>query len=293
MQTRILKGKEIAQEIREELRKRVDALKAQGVTPCLGVVRVGDDPASRSYVKGKRVACEDLGMQSREEALPADTPGEHILNVVKAWNRDPLVHGILVQLPLPDQAWEQTIIETIAPEKDVDGFHPINAGRLMLGLPGFIPCTPNGILHMLSRSHIPIEGAHVVILGRSRIVGRPLAQLLTQKGALGNATVTVCHTRTRDFFVHTRQADIVVAAVGRPGTLTGDMIHEGATVIDVGVNRVTDESRPRGYRLVGDAVYDEMMGRAAAITPVPGGVGPMTITMLMLNTVEAAERRTA
>lgn len=292
MKARILSGTELASVMRTQLHERIDALRQRGNPPCLGVVLVGEDPASRSYVKGKQKACARLDMDSREEILPSDASEESVLDIVRAWNRDPSVHGILVQLPLPNREMEQRIIESIHPEKDVDGFHPVNVGRLMLGLPSFIPCTPNGIVQILSRSHIPIEGSNVVILGRSNLVGRPLAQLLTRKGPLGNATVTVCHTRTREVADHTRRADIVVAAAGSPGMVRGDMVREGSVVIDVGVNRIDDPSSKRGYRLVGDVVFNEVSERASAITPVPGGVGPMTITMLLYNTVEAAERQT-
>ena len=290
MESKLLDGKAISAEMREELKERVVALKTKGVVPGLGVLLVGDDPASRSYVTAKEKACEQVGIHSEEVRLSADATRDQILNVVSQYNRDPKINGILVQLPLPDSQMEQDVIAAIDPDKDVDGFTPVNIGRMLLGLPAYLPCTPHGILHMLKRSgHSPAK-KHVVVVGRSNIVGRPLANLLTLKNALGNATVTLCHTGTPDVGAHTRQADIIVAAAGRPHTVTGDMIPEGAVVIDVGVNRVEDASKPRGYRLVGDVDFDAALPKVAAITPVPGGVGPMTITMLLYNTVSAAEQ---
>ncbi len=290
MDNKLLDGKAISAEMREELKVRVAALKAKDVVPGLGVLLVGDDPASRSYVTAKEKACEHVGIHSEEVRLPADATRDMILSVVNQYNSDPKINGILVQLPLPDGQMEQDVIAAIDPNKDVDGFTPVNIGRMQLGLPAYLPCTPHGILHMLKRSgHSPAK-KHVVVVGRSNIVGRPLANLLTLKNALGNATVTLCHTGTPDIGVHTRQADIIVAAAGRPNTVTGDMIPEGAVVIDVGVNRVEDASKPRGYRLVGDVDFDAALPKVAAITPVPGGVGPMTITMLLYNTVLAAEQ---
>lgn len=291
MTAKIMDGRTVAQQVRDGLRDRVAALRARGVTPGLGVLLVGDDPASRSYVTAKERACADTGLASKEVHLPASASREEILGVVRAFNDDDTVDGILVQLPLPDGSIEQEVIETIRPDKDVDGFHPVNIGRMVLGLPAFWPCTPHGVLQLLHRSGVAIEGRHVVVIGRSRIVGRPLANLLALKGRLGNATVTVCHTRTPDLGVHTRQADIVIAAAGCPGTVTADMIREGAVVVDVGVNRVADASKKSGHRLVGDVDFEGVRAKASAITPVPGGVGPMTIAMLMVNTVEAAERR--
>lgn len=293
MAARIISGKEIAQDMRAELAEDVRALKARGVTPGLGVVLVGDDPASRSYVTGKEKACADIGMYSREMVLSADASLDDILGAVRSLNDDARIHGILVQLPLPNPDVEPAVIDAIDLEKDVDGFHPQNIGRMMLGRRAFLPCTPHGILHLLKRSDIPIAGSHTVIVGRSNLVGRPLANLLTLKSELGNATVTLCHTGTRDIGEHTRRADIVVVAAGRPNTLTADMIREGAAVIDVGVNRVPDASKKSGWRLVGDADFEACAAKASAITPVPGGVGPMTITMLLYNTVEAARRREA
>lgn len=290
---RILDGKAIAAELREELAGQAAGLSAAGVVPGLGVLLVGDDPASRSYVTAKEKACESTGIYSREERLPAGAGRAEILEVVREYNRDDRIHGILVQLPLPDGSIEQEVIASIDPEKDVDGFHPVNVGRMMLGLPAFLPCTPHGILQILKRSGLSVGGRHVVVVGRSNIVGRPLANMLSQKNEMGNATVTLCHTRTRDIGVFTRQADIVVAAAGRPGTVTAEMIREGAVVIDVGVNRVEDPRAKRGYRLVGDVDFEAVKEKASAITPVPGGVGPMTIAMLLYNTIESARRRAA
>ena len=291
MPAKILDGKVIARELRAELAAAVQDLKSKGVTPGLGVLLVGDDPASRSYVTGKEKACAELGMLSSEKRLSATASFDDILGVVRSFNADPQIHGILVQLPLPDDSMEEAVIEAIHPDKDVDGFHPASVGKMMLGLPTYLPCTPHGVIQILKRSGIPIAGAHVVIVGRSNIVGRPLANLLSQKSDLGNATVTLCHTRTKDIGAFTRQADIVVAAAGRPHTVRADMVREGAVVIDVGVNRVPDASTKSGYRLVGDVDYDEVREKASAITPVPGGVGPMTITMLLYNTVAAARRQ--
>lgn len=290
MSARILDGKQIAQEMRREIAEDVRRLAARGVVPGLGVLLVGDHPASRSYVTAKERACAEAGLYSEEVALPATATQDEILAVVRRFNADPRIHGILVQLPLPKGSMEPDVIEALDPAKDVDGFHPTNAGRMMLGLPSFLPCTPHGVLHILKRSDIPTDGAHVVVVGRSNIVGRPLANLLSLKTALGNATVTLCHTGTRDLGAFTRTADIIVAATGRPHTVTAAMVCPGATVIDVGVNRVEDRSHPRGFRLVGDVDFDDVRELAGAITPVPGGVGPMTITMLLFNTVLSARR---
>jgi methylenetetrahydrofolate dehydrogenase (NADP+)/methenyltetrahydrofolate cyclohydrolase len=271
----------------------VAALKAQGVTPGLAVLLVGDNPASRSYVSAKEQACAEAGMLSEEVLLPKTATREEILAVVARFNADTRIHGILVQLPLPDSRIEQEVIAAIDPDKDVDGFHPTNVGRMIVGLPAFLPCTPHGVLQMLKRSGIRVSGQHVVVVGRSNIVGRPLANLLSMKNELGNATVTMCHTGTRDIGVFTRQADIVVAAAGRPKTITADMIREGAVVVDVGVNRVPDATKKSGFRLAGDVDFEPVAQKASAITPVPGGVGPMTITMLLFNTVWSAKRRLA
>jgi methylenetetrahydrofolate dehydrogenase (NADP+)/methenyltetrahydrofolate cyclohydrolase len=292
MTAKILDGKLIAQQMRAEIKAGVDELKPRGITPGLGVLLVGDNPASRSYVTAKEKACAEAGMYSEEIRLPATATKDEILGVVRAFNANPKIHGILVQLPLPDSKMEQAVIEAIDPAKDVDGFHPVSVGKMMLGLPTFLPCTPHGILHILKRSGYATDGAHVVVVGRSNIVGRPLVNMLSQKNPLGNATVTMCHTRTKDVGHFTRQADIIIAAAGKPNTITADMVREGAVVIDVGVNRVSDPATKTGYRLVGDVDYAPVAAKAAAITPVPGGVGPMTITMLLFNTLESA-RRTA
>jgi len=288
---KILDGKAISAEIRAELKARVSELKKKNIVPGLAVLLVGDDPASRSYVTAKERACEEAGIYSREVKLPATATQKEIMQVVQEFNADDQINGILVQLPLPDSAMEEAVIEAIDPDKDVDGFHPMNVGRMMMGMPAFVPCTPNGILQILKRSGIETSGAHVVVIGRSNIVGRPMINLLSQKTELGNATVTMCHTRTKNMAELTQQADIVIAAVGWPDTLTADMIKEGAVVIDVGVNRVEDDTKKRGYRLCGDVDFEPVAQKASAITPVPGGVGPMTITMLLANTVESAVRR--
>jgi len=290
MTARILDGKIIAQEMRDELAREVAALKERGIVPGLGVLLVGDNPASRSYVTGKEKACAEAGIFSSEVLLPAAASRQEILDVVRRYNEDPRIHGILVQLPLPDTSMEQAVIDAINPDKDVDGFHPVSVGRMMLGLPTYLPCTPHGVLQILKRSGIKIAGSHVVIVGRSNIVGRPLANMLSQKSELGNATVTMCHTRTKGIGHFTRQADIIVAAAGHPGTVTAEMVRDGAVVIDVGVNRVPDATKKSGFRLVGDVDFDGVKEKASAITPVPGGVGPMTITMLLYNTVASARR---
>ena len=291
MVAKIMDGKQVAGEIRLELQRQVETLKGQGIVPGLGVVLVGDDPASHSYVTAKEKACAELGLHSEDHRLPSDTAQSVVIERVRAMNENPRIHGILVQLPLPAPMDEAEVLRTVDPGKDVDGFHPVNVGRMLLGEEAFWPCTPHGVLQMLTRCGVEIEGRHAVVVGRSKIVGRPLANLLSLKGPMGNATVTLCHTRTRDLARYTRQADILVAAAGRPGTITADMVREGAVVIDVGVNRVEDATRKRGYRLVGDVDFEPVKEKATLITPVPGGVGPMTITMLLYNTVHSAARR--
>jgi methylenetetrahydrofolate dehydrogenase (NADP+)/methenyltetrahydrofolate cyclohydrolase len=287
---RILDGKSLAAELRAEIAAEAAALHAEtGRAPGLAVVLAGEDPASRSYVTAKEKACAAAGIRSREITLPASAGRADILSAVRALNEDDEVDGILVQLPLPDSSIEREVIEAMDPAKDVDGFHPVNIGRMVLGLPAFVPCTPAGVIEILRRAEIPLSGAAVTVIGRSQIVGRPLSVLLSQKGV--DATVTLCHTRTKDLARHTRGADVVVVAAGRPGTLTADMIRPGAVVVDVGVNRVPDASKASGYRLAGDADFDGLRDVAGAITPVPGGVGPMTIAMLLRNTLEAARRR--
>ncbi len=291
MSARLLDGKQIAAEMRRELADEAVRLRARGIQPGLGVLLVGENPASRSYVSAKEKACFETGLFSEEVLLPATARRDEILAVVRNFNADARINGILVQLPLPDSNMESEVLETVDPLKDVDGFHPLNVGRMMLGLPCFVPCTPHGILHILKQSGISTRGAHAVVIGRSHIVGRPLANLLSQKNELGNATVTLCHTASRDIARFTREADIIVAAAGRPHTVTADMVRPGATVIDVGVNRVEDPLHARGYRLIGDVDFEAVSEVAGAITPVPGGVGPLTITMLLFNTIVAARRQ--
>ena len=293
----IIDGKEIARRVRERVAEEVKVLKARsGVTPGLTVVLVGDDPASAVYVASKGRACVEAGMKGDTIRMPATTTQAELVEVVQRLNRDPAVHGILVQMPLPKQIDSDTVLRHIDPAKDVDGFHPVNVGRLFIGDPdAFAPCTPAGVMVLLREYDIPTAGQHVVVIGRSMIVGKPMAALLVQPGV--DATVTVCHSRTRNLAEHVRRADIVIAAVGRPEMVTGDMIRPGAAVIDVGINRVDDPSAPRGYRLVGDVHFESARQVASHITPVPGGVGAMTIAMLMDNTLKAAtriaDRRTA
>jgi methylenetetrahydrofolate dehydrogenase (NADP+)/methenyltetrahydrofolate cyclohydrolase len=291
LHAKIIDGKRIAEEMRAELAAQVEELRDKGVTPGLTVVLVGEDPASQVYVRMKGKACEQLGMKSETIRLPAETTEAELLGVVERLNADDTVHGILVQLPLPDQINEQRILHSLRPDKDVDGFHPVNVGKVSIGDPtGFRPCTPYGVQQMLVRSGVEIAGTHAVIVGRSNIVGRPMASLLLHKGRGGNATVTVCHSRTRDLPAITRQADILIAAIGSAEFVKGDWVKPDAVVIDVGVNRVDDPSTAKGYKLVGDVEYDAASEVASQITPVPGGVGPMTITMLLYNTVQAARQ---
>ena len=287
----LIDGKAIGDVMRAELAADVDALKAKGVIPGLAVVLVGDDPASQVYVRMKGKACEKLGMHSETIRLPDTTTQGELLAVVDRLNTDPRIHGFLVQLPLPKHLDERQVIHRVAVAKDVDGFHPESVGRVAIGDPtGFPPATPAGVQQLLIRSGIETKGAHVVIVGRSNIVGRPMASLLLQNGPGGNATVTVCHSRTKDLPAVTRLADILIVAIGRPGFVTADMVRPGAVVIDVGVNRVDDASAESGYRLVGDVAFGPVAEIASKITPVPGGVGPMTITMLLSNTVRAARQ---
>ncbi|MHC4073108.1 MAG: bifunctional methylenetetrahydrofolate dehydrogenase/methenyltetrahydrofolate cyclohydrolase FolD [Planctomycetota bacterium] len=290
MTAQIIDGKQVAADMRAELKEETAKLKEQGIVPGLGVILVGEDPASNSYVTAKERTCEDLGIYSDDNRLPEETTQQELLALVEKMNNDPKINGILVQLPLPKHLNEAEVLLAIDPAKDVDGFHPMNVGKMMVGEKAFLPCTPHGVIHLLLRSGVTIEGANVVIVGRSNIVGKPLANMLIQKNATGNATVTVCHTRTKDLVDKTKQADIVIAAAGRPNMVTADMVKEGVVVIDVGVNRVEDATKKRGYRLVGDVDFEAVKEKASLITPVPGGVGPMTITMLMYNTVESAKR---
>ena len=295
MGAQIISGRDIADEIRAELKDRVAHLKeGSGVTPGLATVLVGENPASQMYVGMKNKAAADMGINSRQITLSIDTSEDELLGVVSGLNADPGIHGILVQLPLPDHIDEGKVLEAIHPSKDVDGFHPINVGRLATDSGDFFaPCTPAGVIEMLTRSGHDPSGKHVVVVGRSNIVGRPLAALLLRKAIGGNATVTVCHSRTADLGSVTRSAEILIVAMGRPEMITAEMVAPGAIVIDVGTNRVDDPSRDKGYRVCGDVLFDEVSEVAEAISPVPGGVGPMTITMLLANTVKAASLRAA
>ena len=290
MAARIIDGKQVASDMRSELKLEVMDLRDRGIVPGLGVVLVGNDPASKSYVTAKERACDDIGIFSDDHRLAADTHQDTLLALVQQMNEDPKINGILVQLPLPPHIDEAAVLLAVSPDKDVDGFHPVNVGRMVVGQAAFLPCTPHGVVQLLVRHDVTLQGADVVIVGRSNIVGKPLANMLMQKSRTGNATVTVCHTHTQDMTSYTRKADILIAAVGRPNTIGADMVKEGAVVIDVGVNRVEDASKKRGYRLVGDVDFDAVKEKASLITPVPGGVGPMTITMLLHNTVESAKR---
>ncbi len=286
MSAEIIDGFSIARDVREKAAAAAAELKVRGVTPCLAVILVGEDPASISYVTGKQKALAEAGMDGRDIRLPGDTSEQSLLGLIDELNRDAAVHGILVQLPLPKHIDEDKIIMAISPDKDVDGFHPVNVGNLMIGRKSYLPCTPHGVLVLLKTMGIPTSGRHVVIVGRSNIVGKPLSVLLLRKEY--NATVTVCHTGTRDMASFTRQADILIAAAGCPGMITADMVKPGVAVIDVGVNRIPDSSKKSGFRLCGDVDFEAVKEKASYITPVPRGVGPMTIAMLMMNTVEAA-----
>jgi len=289
MSAKIISGTEIAAKIREELKEEVIHLKEKyGIVPGLVTIIVGENPASVSYVTAKQKTAKELGFYSIQEDMPEDVSEEALLALINKHNKDPKIHGILVQLPLPKHINETKVLYAINPDKDVDGFHPVNVGRLMMGEARFYPCTPYGIQQLLIRSGITIDGAEVVVVGRSNIVGKPIAMMLIQKAKGANATVTICHTGTKDLAFHTRRADILIVAAGRPKAITADMIKEGAVVIDVGVNRI--EITPEGKaKLCGDVDFEAVKEKAAAITPVPGGVGPMTITMLMLNTIKAAK----
>ena len=287
----IIDGKQAAAEMRVEIARQVAELQASaGVTPGLGVILVGQDPASASYVTAKEKACAEAGMFSEDRRLSPDISQADLLAEVGRMNADPRIHGILVQLPLPRHIDEKAVINAIVPAKDVDGFTPVNIGRMLIDEPCYLPCTPHGIIQLLIRSGVETSGRHAVVVGRSNIVGKPVAHLLMRKAPGGNATVTVCHTGTRDLASFTRQADILVVAAGRVGTVTGSMIKPGATVIDVGVNRIPDATARNGFRLVGDVDFASACETAGRITPVPGGVGPMTITMLLHNTLESARR---
>ena len=289
---KVLDGKALAATIKEEMRQEVDAIRlAAGKIPHLAAVLVGDDPASQVYVRNKVRSCEQVGFRSSLIRRPADVTQSEILAIVDQLNNDPDVDGFIVQLPLPKHLDEDAVNLAIDPRKDVDGFTPVNIGRMTLGLDAYLPATPNGILTILERYGIETSGKEVVVLGRSNIVGKPMSILLGQKAKVGNATVTMCHSRTADLKFHTRRADILIAAIGIPEMVTADMIKEGAVIIDVGINRVEDASRPRGYRLCGDVNYADLESKASAMTPVPGGVGPMTVCSLLMNTLAASKKR--
>ncbi len=291
MTARIIDGVALGKAIRREVAEEAARFIARGITPGLAVVLVGENPASKAYVGSKEKACQEAGMHSVKITRPADIPEEELLGIVDRLNADPQVHGILVQLPLPKHINSEKVLHRISPAKDVDGFHPVNVGKLVIGdTTALKPCTPWGVIQMLLRSGIETKGAHAVIVGRSNIVGRPMANLLIQQGPGGDATVTVCHSRTRDLPAVTRQADILIAAIGKAEFVTADMVRPGAVVIDVGINRVDDAGRPKGYRLTGDVAYEPVAELASAITPVPGGVGPMTIAMLLANTMQAVRQ---
>jgi methylenetetrahydrofolate dehydrogenase (NADP+)/methenyltetrahydrofolate cyclohydrolase len=291
MAAKIISGTETAKAIREELKAEVDDLRQKhNLVPGLVTILVGEDPASQSYVAAKNKTAHALGIHSEQVTLPADTSEQDLLAIVDKFNKDPKIHGILVQLPLPKHINEGKVLYAIDPNKDVDGFHPVNVGKMMLGEQCFLPCTPHGVLELLQRSGVQTSGAEVVVIGRSNIVGKPVANLMLQKRSGGNATVTLCHTRTRDMDFHTKRADILIVAAGVANMIKGDQVKEGVVVIDVGVNRIgmTDSGKAI---LAGDVEFDSVKEKAAAITPVPGGVGPMTITMLMKNTVQAAKQQ--
>ena len=290
MSATIIDGKAVAAEVKADVAKKVSELKKKGVVPCLAVILVGNNPASVSYVTGKRKALAEAGMADKSMELPESTTEEELLKLIAELNADDTVHGILVQLPLPKHINEEKVTNAIDPKKDVDGFHPVNVGNLVTGGKGFLPCTPHGVLVLLKKAGIETNGKRAVVIGRSNIVGKPMTLLLSRREC--NATVTMCHTGTKDLASITREADIIVVCTGHPHTLTADMIKEGAAVIDVGVNRIPDASKKSGFRLVGDADFDTVKEKASFITPVPGGVGPMTIAMLIYNTLESAERMT-
>lgn len=282
----IIDGKQVAADVRADVAKKVSELKSKGINPCLAVILVGENPASVSYVTGKQKALAEVGMVDRSVHLPESTSEEDLLKLIDELNNDDTVHGILVQLPLPKHIDEEKVIMAISPKKDVDGFHPVNVGNLVIGRPAPLPCTPHGIIVLLEKAGVKTSGAHAVVIGRSNIVGKPVSLLLARKET--NCTVTMCHTGTKNMAEIVKQADIIIAAAGRPNTVTADMVKEGAVVIDVGVNRIPDETKKSGFRLVGDVDFDAIKDKASFITPVPGGVGPMTIAMLMQNTLEAA-----
>lgn len=285
----IIDGKQISQQIKDEVKAATaHFVKERGYAPGLAFILVGENPASQSYVKSKGKACEEIGFHSVTERVPAETSQEQLLAMIARFNADERIHGILVQLPLPKHIDEQKVIEAIAPHKDVDGFHPATIGKMMIGIETFLPCTPYGIVELLKRSNIDPSGKHVVVVGRSNIVGKPIANMLVQKKPWANAIVTIAHTAAKDIAYYTKQADILIAAVGKVNAITAEMVKPGVVVIDVGINRIEDASAKNGSRLVGDVDYEGVKAVASAITPVPGGVGPMTIAMLMVNTLKAA-----
>ncbi len=287
----ILDGKKISQEIRNDLKVKTEILlNEKGIKPGLALLLVGNDAASEMYVKSKDKACSEVGFYSIIKRMPPETTEKEALDIIDEWNKNPEIHGILVQLPLPKHINEDKVVEFISPDKDADGFHPSSLGKLVIGLDGFIPCTPAGIMELIKRSGIETKGKHAVVVGRSNIVGKPVANLLYQKKEFANCIVTICHTAAPDLSYYTKQADILIAAVGVPEVIKADMVKEGVVIIDVGINRVDDPSAPKGYRVVGDVDYNGCFEKAAAITPVPGGVGPMTIAMLLTNTYLSANR---
>ena len=290
MSAKLIDGKSISADIRNELKHRINDLNKSGIIPGLGVILVGDDPASKSYVSAKERACESIGIYSDDNRYSSKITEKDLLDKIESLNNDPKIHGILVQLPLPPHINSTLVLNAITPNKDVDGFHPVNVGKMMIGEDSFLPCTPHGIIQLLKRCNIETKGKHAVVIGRSNIVGKPIANMLFQKNMDTNATVTICHTSTNNLKDFTRTADIIIVASGQPNTLTSDMVKPGVVIIDVGVNRVEDVSKKNGFRLVGDVDFDGLFDIASAITPVPGGVGPMTITMLLYNTVKSAEK---
>ena len=290
MSAKLIDGKSISADIRNELKHKINDLNKSGIIPGLGVILVGDDPASKSYVSAKERACESIGIYSDDNRYSSKITENDLLDKIESLNNDPKIHGILVQLPLPPHINSTLVLNAITPNKDVDGFHPVNVGKMMIGEDSFLPCTPHGIIQLLKRCNIETKGKHAVVIGRSNIVGKPIANMLFQKNMDTNATVTICHTSTNNLKDFTRTADIIIVASGQPNTLTSDMVKPGVVIIDVGVNRVEDVSKKNGFRLVGDVDFDGLFDVASAITPVPGGVGPMTITMLLFNTVKSAEK---
>ncbi|GAB1370364.1 bifunctional methylenetetrahydrofolate dehydrogenase/methenyltetrahydrofolate cyclohydrolase [Candidatus Kapaibacterium sp.] len=290
----IIDGKLVAEKIRNDIKVKTEILsREKGIKPGLALLLVGNNPASEIYVNMKFKACQQLGFHSLIKRLPDDVNEHEALGIIAQWNNDSSIHGILVQLPLPKQINENRVINAISPSKDVDGFHPVNAGNLMLGLPGFVPCTPAGIMELFNHYNISLKGKHAVVIGRSNIVGKPIANLMLQKNQNANAIVTLCHSQAEDISYYTKQADIIVAAIGVANFVKADMVKDGVVIIDVGINRIDDAGTEKGYKIVGDVDYQEVSHKAAAITPVPGGVGPMTIAMLMSNTYDSASGKYA